>query len=255
MTVDVFKEKYGYEIEGVWLPRVTAITSFSKRHGFESSRFFAMKNGLGEAAEWGAAAHEIIERMLQGEAVRVEARIAISIEAFEGWRQENSVKLADSDHSIEERVFDLQYGYAGTVDIVAEVNGSVGIIDLKTSSSISREHFLQTAAYLNAYNKTRGKAVPCAKRWILRIDQYQECRGCFAKMREKYANARATGGNPQCNHQWSEAKGEVEFRELENYGKDMKDFLLLKERWEWYHKGWLSQVSNYYKNISQYKLL
>lgn len=255
MTADVFKEKYGYEIDGVWLPRVTAITSFSKSQRFTSSKFFATKNGWGEAAQWGIATHEIIERILHGEEVHIEARIAITIEAFQRWQQDNAVTLVDSDHSIEERVFDLRHGYAGTVDIVARVNGDVGIIDVKTSASISREYSLQTAAYLNAYNTTCRKEDSCEKRWILRIDQYQECVGCFAKLREKYVNAQPTGGNPQCNHQWGESKGEVEFRELENYEKDMGDFLLLKDRWEQYHKEWLSQISNYYKNIRQYRLL
>lgn len=256
MTVDFFKEKYGYEIEGAWLPRVTAIIALS------STPYFAKGAGSGEArahllraAEWGSISHETIGKILKGERFEVEAKIAISIDAFLHWRKENPIRIADPEQDIEKRVFDMDNGYAGTLDFVAKVQGVVGIIDLKTSTQIRKEFALQTAAYMNAYNKNNGSTYRCEKRWILRLDQYQECVGCLAKRREKYGSAKTTGGNPLCNHQWSPSKGEVEFREMDNYEKDLDAFLELKERWEVKNKDWLSKIPNYPKNIRQRVLL
>lgn len=245
MTVDLFKEKFGYEIEGVWFPRVTSITS-----PFEKKWW-----GMQKAAEWGTLIHETVEAMLRGEAVRPPAACAVAIETFARWQKEYPLRIADVSSDIEARVWDVEYGYAGTVDLIAEVGGVRGIVDLKTSTVLSKEHFLQTAAYLHAYNKMKGKQRSCEGRWILRIDQYQECRGCFAKLREKYGSSRVSGGKRLCNHQWSSWKGEVEFKKLEGYGRDFDLFLEVKERWEWANREWLLRIPNYEKNIRQRALL
>lgn len=42
--------------------------------------------------------------------------------------------------------------YGGTIDLIAEINGAVYIIDWKTSKNISLEYYLQTCAYMYAVN-------------------------------------------------------------------------------------------------------
>jgi len=245
MTADFFKAKFGYEIEGVWFPRVTSITSPFQKKWF----------GLQRAAEWGTSVHEAVEAILRGEQAIPGARYQVSIDTFLQWRKDYPFSVENPERDIEKRVCDTEYGYAGTIDLVAEVEGVVGIVDLKTSTAIYKEHSLQTAAYLQAYNKTKGIAKECQTRWILRLDEYAECLGCLAKKRDKYGRARVVGGKDACNHQWSGLKGEVEFKELEGYEKDFAAFLGLKERWEWTNKEWLDQIPNYEKNIRQYALL
>ena len=247
MTLDFFKRKYGYEIDGVWFPRVTTITS-SVREGWP---------GLRRAAEWGTSVHEAIEGILRGESVLYEPRLAVTIKTFVEWQNAFPIKIRDPQNDIEFRVVDLEHGYAGTVDVVAEVDGVLGIVDLKTSTAIVREHALQTAAYLNAYNAMRENHEKCKTRWILRVDQYQQCVGCLAKKREKYGRARVAGQSANwraCNHQWSDLKGEVEFRELAAYEKDLEAFFALKERWEWANKEWLGKIPNYEKSIRPVEL-
>ncbi len=248
--VDVFKQKYGYEIEGIWFPRVTAIVSLTRRLGDRDRNQWLGRNGFWQAAQWGQLAHETIEKILQGEQVRVEARIAIAIGAFQEWHAVHRIGVQD----IERRVWDRKNGYAGTVDIIGTIGGIVGVIDLKTGTKILREYALQTAAYMNAYQMSSGDEKTCTTRWILRIDQYQECMGCLAKRREKYGRAKVTGGKVICNHQWSPVKGEVELKELNGYKKDLEDFFALKERWEWEHKELLKHIPNYTQYIRQYTL-
>jgi len=243
MTVDFFKTKFGYEIDGVWFPRVTSITS--------TFPFQKKWIGIQQAAEWGTSIHEAIEAILRGETIVPEQRMTTTIDTFLEWRKQFPLRIVNPTNDIEKRVYDVDHGYAGTIDIIAEVDGVRGIIDLKTSTAIVKEHALQTAAYLQAYNKTKG-IVECETRWILRLDQYQECMGCLAKKREKYGMARSSGGKETCNHQWSQVKGEVEFKEFRDIEKDFGAFLDSKERWEWTNKEWLSKIPNYEKNIRQY---
>ncbi|MDO8473936.1 MAG: PD-(D/E)XK nuclease family protein [bacterium] len=242
MTVDFFKAKYGYEIESVWLPRVTAVTSLV------SKSFLFSNQG---SADWGTLVHTTIERMLKKEAVEALPLIQPSLLAFSKWQKEYEVKIIDPYAHVEKRVYDMDAGYAGTVDMVAEVQGVVGVVDLKTSNGMQDAYFLQTAAYLNAYNKGVSKKEQGKTRWILRIDQYQECRGCFARKKEKDGTQRITKGKASCNHQWAGAKGEVEFQELTNQEKDLEAFLSAKEVWEWSHRDMLRKIANYPKNVIQ----
>lgn len=253
MGIETFKEKCGYEIDEMWLPRVTAITSILNkpnlyRYFADSVNYSAAQRRLDSAAEWGTLTHKIIERMLKGEIVKPDAKIMPSIKAFLEWRSKNIMKVVNPDEDIEKLVVDTEHMFAGTLDVVAEVNGTFGVIDLKTSTGIWEEHYLQTAAYLSAFNKTVKVKKKCTTRWILRIDQYEECLGCKAKRRGKEGILRVTGGKRICNHQWSEKKGLVEFKELEGYKEDIKAFLAAKELWEWYNKKFIRRIPNYAKN-------
>ncbi len=254
MTADLFREKFGYEIDGVWFPRVTSITALAGGSSFlKKSDPLGRRFGFQQAALWGTMIHEAVEKILKGERAQFDARIAVSIETFCKWREQYPFRVSNPAQDIERRVVDLERGYAGTVDIVAEVEGVLSIIDLKTSTTLTKEYGLQTAAYMNAYNQM-GERV-CKKRWILRVDQYKECLGCLARMREKYGRARIVGGNEVCNHQWSGMKGEIEFCELKGYERDLEHFFDLKERWEWTNEEWLCKIPNYEKNIRQYSFL
>lgn len=246
MTVDFFKFKYGYEIEGVWLPRVTAVTSLVAK-----SFLFANQG----SADWGTLVHETIARILKKEAVGELPAVQPSLAAFRAWQREYQVKILDPQAHIETRVCDMEQGYAGTIDMVAEVQGTMGVVDLKTSNGMQDAYFLQTAAYLNAYNKGAAKKDQGKTRWILRIDQYQECRGCLARKKEKDGTARITKGKASCNHQWGSAKGEVEFQELPDQQKDLEAFLSAKEVWEWSHRDMLKRIANYPKNVLQKVLI
>jgi len=246
MSVDFFKAKYGYEIEGVWLPRVTAVTSLV------SKSFLFSNQG---SADWGTLVHSTIASILKKQTVETPSFLQPSLAAFHEWQREYRVKIINPQAHIETRVYDMQAGYAGTIDMVAEVQGTVGVVDLKTSNGMREEYFLQTAAYLNAYNKGVSKREQGKTRWILRIDQYQECRGCFARKKEKDGTQRIIKGKASCNHQWGGAKGEVEFQELPDQEKDLKAFLSAKEVWEWSHRDMLKRIANYPKNVLQKVLI
>lgn len=227
------------------MPRVTAITSLvSRPFLFGGSAF----------ADWGTLVHSSIESLLKG-GKRSEEKIGPSLRAFEKWRKTQGVNIANPERDIEARVVDFENGYAGTVDMVASVQGRKGILDIKTGNAIRDEYSLQTAAYLNAYNKGVQKKEQAETRWILRLDQYSQCEGCHAKKKEKSGKERVSEGNAWCNHQWGSALGEAEFLELDGYEEDLEAFLAAKEVWEWYYRRMLRQVRNYPGNTSQRVLI
>ncbi|MBI2642496.1 MAG: hypothetical protein HYW97_01500 [Candidatus Wildermuthbacteria bacterium] len=239
MTLEFFKQKYGYEMEGMWVPRVTAVTSFvSKGNGFWGRA----------SADWGTLVHESIALSLKGKTTEHDAKILPSLKAFFDWKKENSLEI-ETPNNVEKKVFDRLNLFAGTADIVGKVKGKKGIIDIKTGSEIREEHSLQTAAYFSAYN-SNSKEEKCQSRWVLRIHQSETCKGCFAKKKTQI-----TGGNPLCNHVWGGPETELELREFKDHKHDLEAFLAAKELWEWYNRDWLAQIPNYPKKILQKVLI
>ncbi|MHA2296191.1 MAG: PD-(D/E)XK nuclease family protein [Candidatus Hodarchaeales archaeon] len=62
-------------------------------------------------------------------------------------------------NGIEFPVLSRDYNYAGTVDLLAVVDGYITLIDFKTSKAIHDKHEIQVAAYANAFKETCGFAV------------------------------------------------------------------------------------------------
>lgn len=87
------------------------------------------------------------------------------VEAFHKWTDSHNIKVIAS----ERRVFSQKFYYAGTCDFVAEIDGVLGVGDIKTSSGIYPEMRLQTAAYQHAMEEENEIKFPV--RWIIRFDK------------------------------------------------------------------------------------
>jgi len=96
---------------------------------------------------------------------------------------------------------------------------------------------------MGAYNKSAAKKRQAQKRWILRIDQFDECDHCKAQKRIK--NGRITAGDKMCPHHFSDTKVKLQFKELKNFERDIEGFLSAKKLWEWSNRELLSKVENY----------
>ena len=67
--------------------------------------------------------------------------------SFQDWFKESGLKVVRS----EQPVWDLELGYAGTVDVIAQApDGSLGVLDIKTSKGAYDTMHLQVAAYMHA---------------------------------------------------------------------------------------------------------
>lgn len=104
-----------------------------------------------DAANIGTIVHSFAEEWALGNRppppINKEARNAA--DAFVAWWESNDVKPLFT----ERKIYCRSYGYAGTVDLIAEVNGEHIIADFKTSTGIWPEYRLQLAAYQFAFEE------------------------------------------------------------------------------------------------------
>jgi len=242
-TLNEFKSSNGHEIEGIWYPRVTSILSikakpalykfYAKQDSFEAGE--AIKN---KSAEEGTLLHNMVEAILRGQSPALPEIIRPATESFLEFRKQNEI----IPHKIENKIISKKHRYSGTLDCLAEINGHLGVLDIKTSKAIYRDYNLQTAAYVEALRE--DESIPPLKRWILRLDQSSRCLTCGSTMRQKGGGesiqlARFGSLAKTCNHVWGETMGNLEFKELYGAEKDIKAFLAAKTLWEWENDWWL----------------
>ena len=75
--------------------------------------------------------------------------------AFLDWEKEFSVKYLES----EIQVISEKHRFGGTVDQIVQRNGSLWLLDLKTSKGIYPDMKIQVAAYKQAYEEQKGKQI------------------------------------------------------------------------------------------------
>lgn len=99
------------------------------------------------AADVGTFVHEWIEQFVKGggtvQPMPLHPQVKNGVDAFLRWVSENRVEF----HCSELKVCSREWEYAGTLDFEATVNGKRMLGDIKTSSGIYEEMFLQTSAY------------------------------------------------------------------------------------------------------------
>lgn len=250
-NLDSFKGQSGYDIDGVWYPRVTKIVDIKSKPALYY--FYAEMNNFAEgeavkkmSASEGTAIHEAVEKVFKGEIPQVEEKIAPAFNAFLSFINENNIQV-DSEY-IEKQVVNYDDRYAGTLDALALIDGKFGVLDIKTSQAIYRDYNLQTSAYMGALQKDFDNL---QTRWILRIDQNKTCLKCGSILREKGGRKKVKlpwkkngyqNGAKNCEHEWSVLKGEVELQEFPYWQEDYKAFLGAKKLWEWENDYWLKQA-------------
>lgn len=134
----------------------------------------AHKRELAKAAEIGTQAHALIEWNLRrslgqkvGEEPRVEGKALWAFMAAEDWIKAVHLKPL----AMEQTVWSRTHSYAGTLDLLGEVNGELAVCDFKTSKAVYPESFLQVAAYAHALAEM-GHSSPRAG-WIVRLPKVE----------------------------------------------------------------------------------
>lgn len=246
-NAESFKEANGYTIEDVWYPRVTKIVSIKAKPALyrfygEAENFKAAQNITTKSAEEGTLVHEAAEAILLGQKPEVDPLIKPAIDAFVKFIELQNIQSAPE--WVERRIIHMDQRYAGTIDALALINGKFGVLDIKTSQGIYRDYNLQTAAYVEAL---KNDFRHLQTRWILRIDQIQNCIRCAATLRTKGGREKVKkgrGGIP-CSggaHAWGEMLGVVELQEFPYWQNDFEAFLGAKRLWEWENELWLKRV-------------
>ena len=84
--------------------------------------------------------------------------------AYDTWRKEHDVQAILREYT----VYSPTLCYAGTLDLLAEINGVLTLVDFKTSNAIYYEHELQLAAYMIPLMDVYGDEIELA---ICRLDK------------------------------------------------------------------------------------
>lgn len=128
------------------MSRPTYVATLDARIG----KVRAHQKELAKAGEIGSQVHALIEwnlRRLLGQKVGPEPKIGDkamwAFMAYEDWAKSVSLKPI----LIEQMVFSLEHEYAGTLDLLAEVNGVLTVVDWKTGKAVYWEAHLQSVAY------------------------------------------------------------------------------------------------------------
>lgn len=134
----------------------------------------AHQKELAKAGEIGTQVHALIEwnlRQSLGQAVGAEPRVVDKAQwafmAFQDWAQSVSLK----PRYIEQMVYSRAHHYAGTMDLLADVNGVLSLVDFKTGKAIYAEAHVQNVAYQQALIEM-GHSVPQAG-YIVRLPKVE----------------------------------------------------------------------------------
>lgn len=246
-TLEAFKEASGYTIDGAWYPRVTKILSIKAkpalyRYYGEAANFRAAQEVTEKSAAEGTLVHEAAEAILLGKTPEaIDPLIRPAIAAFGEFLLRNNIQTAPD--WVERRILHKDERYAGTIDALALIDGKFGVLDIKTSQGIYRDYNLQTAAYMDAL---KGEFQNLQTRWILRIDQIENCERCHSTRRTKGGREKVRrNGRGVCaesEHAWGEMQGVIELQEFPFWQSDYEAFLGAKKLWEWENEVWLKRA-------------
>tara|TARA_Y100000310_G_scaffold249760_1_gene255849 strand:- start:574 stop:1347 length:774 start_codon:yes stop_codon:yes gene_type:complete len=249
--IKTFKEQCGYDIDGVWYPRVTKIVDIKSkpalyRYYAELGSFEKGENIKEKSANEGTLIHDTMEKIMVGEPVEIDPSIRPSVDAARQFIEDHNIQI--DPEFVEKRVVNKEHRYAGTVDSVALIEGRFGVLDIKTSLGIYRDYSLQISAYMDAL---RHELPGLQTRWILRIDQFKTCNNCRStfrskggrdKVRKPYPKPKNWESCPEEQHDWSPLTGFVELKEFPYWQNDFKAFMGAKILWEWENEYWLKRI-------------
>ena len=127
------------------------------------------KDILKKAGEFGTRAHDAFDKIIRGAPAHVSAgddALETVVKGFHAWHATTDLQLHGDT-----TIFSEKYGYAGAMDFlgVARGDGSLAVVDFKTSNGIYDTHILQVAAYAKAYEEMNG--TPVSRALIVRFDK------------------------------------------------------------------------------------
>lgn len=128
------------------MPRASYVATLAAKLG----QVKAHQRELAKAGEIGTQTHKLIEWTMRsaigaeaGPKPTVSDKALWGFMAFEDWAKSVSLKPV----LIEQTVYSVTHQYAGTMDLLARVNGVLTLVDFKTGKAIYPEAHLQSAAY------------------------------------------------------------------------------------------------------------
>ena len=172
--VDIFNERF-YKIGDKFYRNVTTILGIIDK-GYNYAEWLKQTGYNSEiivdrAGKFGSAFHELVERFLLKETVKYHdnnflgdqtatalwERFIIWLDFWKELNKEHKVEYRDV--GVECVVHSETFEYAGTVDLVARVDGKVTLFDWKTGKYIYDKDKQQVTAYMHTISATKANIV------------------------------------------------------------------------------------------------
>ena len=151
--------------EGVYYPSVTTVLQYMPRNQFFENWLKDVGHNADliarHAAKEGTQVHEAAEDLVLGREVtwmddygraKYSEITWIQICRFAEFWKKHKPKLISS----EEFVYSDIHKYAGTADLLVEMDGEVWLLDIKTSKHLHKSYNLQLSAYATAMEEMKG---------------------------------------------------------------------------------------------------
>ena len=153
-------DEYGYSVGVTTILSETLPTPFGLKQWYQTEDKYTIEKVFKEAQEQGSLTHALIEELNQAkqidlteERLETKKQVTAYIEWVRNWKPEQM--------QTEQVIFyiDKNMQYAGTIDIVAMIDGVRTLIDIKTSNQVGISAFLQVEAYKKAYEQSYGEKI------------------------------------------------------------------------------------------------
>lgn len=159
--VNILDNRY-YTRNGIYYPSVTSILQYMPKGKFFENWLKDVGHNADiiarKAADEGNQVHDAVERYLQGEKLSLIDENGYSKYSIDVWKmilKFHNFWVTYKPTLIESEIhlFSEKYTYAGTCDLVLEINGEKWLLDIKTSNSLHVGQNLQLSAYAQAWNE------------------------------------------------------------------------------------------------------
>ena len=154
--------------EGVYYPSVTTVLQYMPKNKFFDNWLKDVGHNadliMRKAANEGTAVHEAVEDLIAGKEITWMDDFGNAKYNLVVWQMilraaEFFQKHKPSIIAAEEFTFSDKYKYAGTADLIVEMDGERWLLDVKTSNNLHRSYDLQLAAYAKAWEEMFGQKI------------------------------------------------------------------------------------------------
>tara|TARA_R100000951_G_C2649390_1_gene183845 strand:- start:2848 stop:3630 length:783 start_codon:yes stop_codon:yes gene_type:complete len=154
--------------EGVYYPSVTTVLQYMPKNKFFDNWLKDVGHNadliMRKAANEGTAVHEAVEDLIAGKEItwmddfgNAKYNLVVwnmILKAAEFFKKHKPTIIA-----AEEFTFSDEFKYAGTADLIVEMDGERWLLDVKTSNNLHRSYNLQLAAYAKAWEEMFGQKI------------------------------------------------------------------------------------------------
>ena len=137
-------DTHTYTLDGKPCPSVTEITRF-----LHYKAEYADKESRDRAARKGTAIHELTALIDYGEDVEIPPELSGYVQAWQNFKRDYRVEILAIEQMVGNYVAGL-YGLCGILDRRARIEDKIGIIDIKTGSTVNK---VALQAQLNGYDE------------------------------------------------------------------------------------------------------